>query len=488
MNDVPDLDAASEVKLGVGLPVGQRRPAYIGLAAATAMAVLDASIANVALPTIGRNLHVTPAQTVWVVSAYQMALTAALFTWSSFAQSRGLAMAWRWGVVLFTVASLCCALSHSLPLLIAARLLQGVGAAALISITSALVRYVFPREQLGQALGANAMVIAISVAAGPTIGGSILAVAPWPWLFLINVPIGIAVFLFTRGRLPYVPGHGAPLHLPSVITSAAGFAILVYGMDGFGRGESRPRIALELLCGCLLFGWFLLRQRTLERPMFAVNLYKRPLFALASLSSIFAYSGSAIATVSLPFRFQVVMGLTPLQSGLVMAAWPITMGLTSYVSGRLSDKYPAGILSTIGCGALCLGLALYARLPVHAGALEIMLHGALCGFGFGLFQAPNSRELMRNAPHELTASASAIMASTRIGGQALGAASVSMIFGMFAATLDLHGTAALTRGYAATTAALAVAATIEFIAAFASSSRLWIPQAARDSGLRTSAS
>jgi len=470
------MNVASAPVITDGLPPAQRRRAYIALAAATMMSVLDGTIANVALPTIGRDMHVTPAMTIWIVNGFQVALTAALFTWSSIAQAQGLARTWRYGVAIFTVGSLCCALAHTLPLLVASRVLQGIGAAAILAITSALIRTVFPRDQLGRALGINAMVIATSVAAGPTIGGAILAVAPWPWLFLINVPIGIAVVLATRTILPLVPGHGAALHVPSIITSALGFALIVYGIDGFGHGEARPLIALELIAGGCAFGWFLAHQRHLKQPMFAVDLFSRPLFALASLAGIFAYSGTALAVVTLPFLFQVVMGVTPLQSGLLMTSWPLTMGLTANLAGRLSDRYPAAILSTLGLGMLGLGLALYAMLPEHPSAVQIVLHGALCGFGFGLFQSPNSRELMANAPREQTASASAIMAATRVGGQTTGVASAAVIFAAFAVTLNVHGPAATSRAHDAIATALWIASTVAFTAAVASSVRLWFPR------------
>jgi MFS transporter, DHA2 family, multidrug resistance protein len=469
MMDVVDGSGPAE-----GLPNPERRRAYIALAAATSMAVLDGTIANVALPTIAREMNVSPSMSIWVVNGFQVALTASLFTWSSFGQAQGLARAWRYALALFTAGSLLCALSHALPLLIAARVVQGIGAGGILGLSSALLRTVFPRELLGRALGINALVIGISVASGPTIGGLILAVAPWPWLFLINVPFGIVVVVMAARVLPGTPGHGGKLHVPSIVSSAVGFALLVRGIDGFGHGDSHALIAGELIVGGASFGWFLARQRNLEKPMFAVKLYRRPLFALASLSAALAYCASALAIVTLPFFFQVVMGATPLQSGLLMTSWPLTMGLTANISGRLADRYPAAILSTIGLGMVATGLVLYAMLPLHASSLEIVLHGALCGFGVGLFQPPNSRELMGNAPREQTASASAIMAATRVGGQTCGAAAASIIFAAFAATLDVRGLAALTRAHNAITAALLIAATIAFTAAIASSTRLWV--------------
>ena len=465
-----------------GLPPGQRRRAYIALAAATMMSVLDGTIANVALPTIGRQMHVSAAMSIWVVNGFQVALTAALFTWSSFGQSHGLARTWRYGIMIFTTGSLCCALSQNLTMLIASRVLQGIGAGAILSLTSAIIRTVFPPKMLGQALGINALVIGISVASGPTIGGAILAIAPWQWLFLINIPIGIAILIATLRVLPLVPGHGEPLHVPSIIASALGFALIVRGLDGFGHGDPHLLIAVELVVGFGTFGWFLAKQRHLERPMFAVNLFNKPLFALASLAGIFTYSASALAVVSLPFLFQVVMGMTPLHSALLMTPWPVTMGITANFAGRLSDRYPAAILSTLGAGMLSLGLALYAMMPADAGALQIILHGALCGFGFGLFQAPNSREMMANSPREQTASASAIMAATRVGGQTTGAALAAIVFAAFAISLEVHGTAAVAHARAGTSAALWTASMIAFAGALASSIRFKVPRTTAASG------
>jgi DHA2 family multidrug resistance protein-like MFS transporter len=470
------ISPAESVTAPDGLPALERRRAYLSLAAATSMAVLDGTIANVALPTIGHDMHVSPALSIWVVNGFQLALTAALFTWSSIGQARGLALGWRSGVAIFTAGSLFCALAHTLPLLVAARFVQGVGAAGIMSLSPALLRTIFPRDQLGRALGVNALVIATGVAAGPTIGGAILAIATWPWLFLINVPIGIVVAIATRNVFPPDRGHGGRLHLPSALASACGFALIVYGIDGFGRGTPRPLIALELVAGALSFGWFLAKQRHLERPMFAVDLYARPLFALASLAGFLSFTGSSLAVIALPFLFQDALGATPLQSGLLMTSWPVAMGLTANIAGRLSDRYPAAILSTLGASILTAGLVLYALMPMHPALWQIVTHGALCGIGFGLFQAPNSRGLMASAPREKTASAAAIMAATRVGGQTCGAAALSVIFAGFSMTLGDHGGAAAAHAHDAVTAALWAAAAITLASAAASSVRLGVPR------------
>ena len=218
------------------LPVSRRRRAYTALILGTIMTAIDASIANIALPTIGRELHVSPASTVWIAGAYLLAITATLFTMASLGQSRGTGRVWGSGVALFTVGSILCAVSGTFALLIFARVLQGVGAAAIMSLSPALVRDIYPRSQLGHAFGMNAMYTSIASAAGPTVGGMLLAVFPWQILFAINVPLAIVIVLCARNTLPNVPGTGAALDRLSIATSSIGFSMLVYGFDGFARG------------------------------------------------------------------------------------------------------------------------------------------------------------------------------------------------------------------------------------------------------------
>jgi len=460
-----------------GLPLPERRRAYVAIAAATIMSVLDGTIANTALPAIARELGVTPAASVWIVNGFQLALTASLFAWSSFGQLRGLARAWRYGVAIFTVGSLLCALAHQLPLLVAARMLQGIGAASIMAIGPALLRMVFPRDKLGRAIGVNALVIAIGIAAGPTIGGAILAIAPWPWLFLVNVPIGIAIAWIARGILPAEPHGGAALDLPSIASSAVGFSGIIFGIDGYARGEPLGFALLEFGVGAASFAWFIHRQQHLERPMFAVDLFARPLFALSASTSFLSFTAWGLAFISLPFLFQLQFGATPLVSGLLMTSWPLTMGLLAPISGRLSDRYPAALLTTVGLVVFATGLVLYALLPAHPSTLEIVAHGALCGLGCGIFQSPNSRELMASAPQAHSGSAAAILAAARVGGQTTGAALVAVIFAAFAASFA-GGHVASTAVRAAVTVTLWAGAGFALTAALASITRFRFPRLA----------
>ncbi len=436
------------------------------------MAVLDGSIANTALPTIARELHTTAAQSIWVVNGFQLAVTMTILTYASLGDSRGTSFVYRLGIVLFTLGSLACAISRSLPVLVVSRIFQGFGAAALMAVGPALYRQIFPPQELGKALGISAVIVATSAAAGPTIGGSILAIAPWPWLFAVNVPLGLFDALYSLRMLPNERGTGKPLDVPSVFVSALGFGSLIYGIDGFARHDSGPAIALEIALGLASGLFFVRRQLRLPAPMLAVDLFAKPAFALASITSTLTYTAQGLAFVSLPFLFQAVLGRTPFESGLLLTSWPLSVALAAPIAGRLSDRHSAGILSTVGLAVMALGLALYATLPAHPQAIEIVLHGMICGIGFGFFQAPNNRELVGSAPRGKVGSAAGVLAAVRLTGQTVGAALVAIMFGTLGAAVAAGAEHMETVVRSATPIALWLAAGCATLAMLASGLRL----------------
>jgi DHA2 family multidrug resistance protein-like MFS transporter len=417
------------------LPPAKRWLAVVVVAVGTIMAVLDGSIANTALPTIARELHTSAAQSIWVVNGFQLAVTMTILIYASLGDSRGTSFVYRLGIIVFTLGSLACALSRSLPALVASRVFQGVGAAALMAVGPALYRQIFPPQELGKALGISAVIVATSAAAGPTIGGSLLAIAPWPWLFAVNVPLGVFDTLYSLRTLPNERGTGKPLDVPSMFVSALGFGSIIYGIDGFARHDSLLTIALEIGIGLASGLVFVRRQFRLPTPMLAVDLFANPRFALASVTSTLTYTAQGLAFVSLPFLFQSVLGRTPFESGLLLTSWPLSVALAAPIAGRLSDRYPAGVLSTAGLSVMAIGLGLYAALPPHPSTIEIVVHGTVCGIGFGFFQAPNNRELIGSAPRSKTGSAAGVLAAVRLSGQTVGAALVAIVFGTLGAAV-----------------------------------------------------
>ena len=434
------------------------------------MAVLDGSIANTALPRIARDLHASPAASVWVVNGFALAVTMSLLGFAALGQQRGPVRVYRIGIVVFIAGSLLCALARSLPFLIIARVVQGFGASALMAISPALLRDVFPRRELGRALGINSVVVATSSAAGPTLGGLVLAIASWPWLFAINVPLGLANIALGRA-LPADRPKAGPLDVASFVTSALGFSLTIWGLDGFARSEPVWSILLRVTTGLGCLSWFVRRQFTLAEPMIALDLFRIPSFSFAGATSFATFTAQGLAFVVLPFYFQETLGRTPLESGLLLTSWPIAIALVAPVAGRLSDRYPVGILATAGLAVLTLGLALYAQLSLAAPAWTIVAHGVVCGLGFGFFQSPNNRELIGSAPREKSSSAAGLLAAIRTSGQTVGASIVAIAFGSFGASVATAGSAREAVLHA-TPVALWIACACAAIATIASALRL----------------
>jgi MFS transporter, DHA2 family, multidrug resistance protein len=436
-----------------GLPLPQRYHAIIVVALGITLAVLDSAIANVALPTIARNLNASAASSIWIVNAYQLSVTISLLPLASLGDRIGYRRVYLCGLALFTIASLGCALATSLPTLALARMVQGLGGAGIMSVNTALVRMIYPRSQLGRGVAINAMVVAVASAVGPTIASGVLSIATWPWLFAINVPIGVAACVLGMRVLPFNDPHPAPYDYLSAVLNALVFGLLIFAVDGLGHGERRMWIAAEFV-GAIVIGWyFVRRQLTQSAPLLPVDLLGIPVFALSVGTSVCSFCAQTLAFVALPFLMQDTFGLSQVQTGLLMTPWPLVIVGAAPIAGWLSDHYPAGILGGIGLALFTLGLLSLATLGVHPSAFDIVWRMALCGVGFGTFQSPNNRQMLASAPRERAGGASGMLGTARLTGQTVGAALVALIFGV----APQHGpTAALyvATGFAAVAAVI----------------------------------
>jgi DHA2 family multidrug resistance protein-like MFS transporter len=414
-----------------GLPIPQRYWAMLTVALALIMSVLDSSIANVALPTIATDVNASPADSIWVVNAYQLVITICLLPFASLGENYGYRRVYKVGLVVFTLGSLACAVSDSLATLTAARVVQGFGAAGIMSVNGALVRYIYPRRLLGRGLGLNALLVAVSSAVGPTVAAAILSVANWPWLFAVNVPIGVLAFLIALRSLPVNPLTGHRFDFVSAGLNAVAFGLLITGIDGFGRGGAQGLQFVELAVAGIAGVLLVRRQLSQPSPLLPVDLLRIPVFRLSILTSICSFTAQMLAYVALPFYLQRTLGRSEVATGLLMTPWPLTTGATAQLSGWLSDRYPSGILGAIGLAAMAIGLALLAMLPAHPSNLDIVWRMVICGFGFGMFQSPNNRTILSSAPRERSGGASGMLSTARLFGQTIGAASVALLFGFF---------------------------------------------------------
>jgi DHA2 family multidrug resistance protein-like MFS transporter len=399
------------------------------IAIAVTMAVLDSAVANIALPAIARQLGVSPAESVWVINAYQLAIVVLLLPVAALGERIGYRRVYIGGLGLFTVGSLACALSPTLAWLIAARILQGLGAAAIMGVNGALVRYTYPQKSLGHGVGLNALVVSVAGAIGPTVASGILAVGPWQWLFAVNVPIGIVNVVFASRVLPWSTLSDKKLDWGSAALSALTFGLFFIGVDTFTHAHGQgPLAAAELVMAALAGTWLFLRERHEKRPLIPIDLLCTPVIALSVATSICSFAAYMLAFLALPFWFQAALHRDQVQTGLLMTPWPVGVGLVAPFAGRLADRVPAAILGSAGLLVLAIGLGLLTQLDANAATLDILWRMALCGLGFGFFQAPNNRTMLGSAPRERAGAAGGLLATARLTGMTSGATIAALVF------------------------------------------------------------
>ncbi len=414
-----------------GLPQPQRNAAILTIALGILMAVVDSAIANVALPTIATDLNASPAFSIWIVNGYQLAITISLLPLASLGEIVGYRRVYLVGLALFTVASAFCAMSHSLPMLTISRILQGFGAAGIMSVNSALVRYTYPHSQLGRGIGLNALVVAFSAAVGPTLAAGILAVGSWPWLFAINVPIGAVTLLLGLRSLPHTDHAGRSFDWQSAGLSAITFGVGIAAIDSVGHGEAPTVYLIQFVVAIIAGALLVWRETHMDSPLLPVDLLRIPVFGLSIATSIASFCGQMLAFVSIPFYLQSRFGYSAVHMGLLITPWPIAVAFAAPLAGRLVERYPAGLLGGIGLTMFACGLGALAFLPANPTVFDVVWRMALAGAGFGLFQTPNNRTMIAAAPRERSGGASGMLGTARLLGQTTGAALVALFLGRY---------------------------------------------------------
>ena len=415
-----------------GLPVPQRYGAILAIALGLTVAVMDGAIANVALPTIARDLLASPAESVWIVNAYQMAIIVSLLSLSFLGDIIGYRRIYQAGLVIFTCTSLFCAFSNTLGMLTLARVLQGFGGAALMSVNTALIRIIYPQRFLGRGMGINSLIVAVSTAAGPTVAAAVLSVASWKWLFLINVPIGIAALGLALRFLPdnTQKAQGQRFDVISAVMNALTFGLLISALSGFAQGQNSRLILAEVAALGVIGYFFIRRQLRLPFPLLPVDLFRIPIFSLSIGTSVCSFCAQMLAMVSLPFFLQSVLMRGEVATGLLLTPWPLATMIVAPIAGRMNERYHAGLLGAIGLALFAIGLFALALLPASPGDGDIIWRMALCGAGFGLFQSPNNHTIISSAPRQRSGGASGMLGTARLLGQTSGAALVALMFNL----------------------------------------------------------
>lgn len=424
------------VRDGISMPQRARAAAVIVLG--VTISALDGTIINLALPMVARDLSTSAADAVWVISAYQLVALTMILPCAAMGDRVGHKWIYLAGVAVFAVASGVCFTATSLTMLALARGAQGLGAAGIMAANGALLRLIFPSRLFGRAIAMNSGIIAAASAAGPPVAAVILSVATWPWLFMINIPLGILLIGLGWRALPYTHKPQAQRHqlaIWDVMLNVLTFGLVFLGAQALASAlgyEAQLTVfvfpLVLLLAGLAFASVYLRRQRSLPMPLFPVDLLRIPLFCLSICTSVATFASQALVYVALPFLMLDLWGRSAGEAGLVMSSWPLAVLFMAPLAGMLIGRYSGGLLGAMGLALLTTGLVLMATLDGVPSLQSIVWRMALCGIGFGLFQSPNNHTILTAAPASRSGAAGGMLGTARLTGQVLGAVMLALIF------------------------------------------------------------
>lgn len=402
----------------------------LAVALSVLLSVLDYTVANIATPDIAHDIHASNAAAIWIINAYQLANLIALLPVALLGEKFGHARMCRLGLLVFVVASLCCAMSHNLPELALARAVQGLGGACILGVNAALIRYIYPASQLGRGIALNGLIIASGVAIGPSIAAVVLFFAGWQWLFLINLPLGGVAFYFAVTSLPKTPRTDVKFDALGAGLLAVALACIVSGGDHLAQGGSWQESAVLLVTGLIAMALLVRWQLGRKHPLLPVDLLARPGFSIAFATGFLSFVASNFFMISMPFNLTDQLHRSPVETGLIITAWPVAIMATAPLVGRLADRYPASLLSTLGMVICGTGFLLLRLLPAVPSDPDIAWRIGLAGLGFSMLQPPNNKAMLMAAPRSRVSGASGMISVSRLSGQTIGGMLVALTLGL----------------------------------------------------------
>jgi EmrB/QacA subfamily drug resistance transporter len=398
------------------------------------MATLDSSIVNISLPTIAHFFGVPLNGAIeWVVIAYLVVIAGVLLTTGRLADIIGRKSIWAAGLVIFTTGSAICGASFSLGMLIAARALQGLGGALIMTVSPAILTSAFPASERGRALGMNAVFVALGTSVGPTLGGIITANFTWRWIFYVNVPLGIIGIIATLRILKEQPrqsgrerGRFDPM---GAILLAIGLVCLTLGLS-FGQewGWSSPLLVSTMVVSVCAFIALGIVEHRVKHPIIDFSLLHDRVFLSANVSLVLNFLALFAVSFMMPFYLEELRGYSVIEAGLLLTPLPLTIAVIAPFSGTLADRIGSRWLAAGGLMIACIGLAFISQLNAQSSLWDIVWRLVLTGVGQAMFQSPNNSALMGAAPRSRQGVAAGFLATGRVVGQSVSVALAGAIF------------------------------------------------------------
>ena len=414
----------------------------------TFMATLDSSIVNVALPVMAKSLNVTTGSIAWVVSAYLIVVSVCILFFGRLGDLKGQAKIFRIGLIIFTVGSFLCGVTHSLPLLIAARAVQAVGAAATMANSQGIITRTFPPEERGRALGINGAFVALGTLVGPALGSLIISFASWEYLFWVNVPIGIIAFVANLKLFSKYQEETSKekLDIFGGVLFTLAIAPLFFGLEyGQAIGYLNPLIIASFLVAAIASVSFFLLERKIATPLLDLQIFRNKWFSISIFCAFTSFIAISCSNIILPFYLQNVLELSPGTAGMFMTIYPLVLALSAPVSGYISDKIGSEVLTLIGLSLTSGGLFLMSALGEHPSFFIMGLYIAVMSLGNGLFQSPNNSLVMSMVPAKKLGIGGSVNALVRNVGMVVGISlSTTILYGAMSAKIGYHVTGYVT--------------------------------------------
>jgi EmrB/QacA subfamily drug resistance transporter len=406
----------------------------------TIMGTIDGSIVNVILPTITEYFSADLATVQWVTVIYLLFIGSLLLFFGRLGDILGYKKVYIAGLTGFTIASVLCSFSPSIQWLIFFRALQGLAAAAMMSVPFAIITTSFPHTERGKAMGINALVVSLGLALGPALGGFITSLWSWHFVFFINVPLGIAaiiwtqrIFTETKGEMSRIDVFGAMAAFIFLLS----FLLFINRFQNAGMSSATATLLLvAIIAGVAFLEW----EKRASQPMLDLNLFRSLTFSMANISSLLNFTSQYITVFLTPFYLQMILHHSAREVGLIMTTFPLAIIVTAPICGTLSDRIGTKILTCIGAATCALALIFMSQLTATNNFLDIIWRLALFGLGTGIFQAPNYSAIMGSAPQARQGIASGIMATMRTVGMVLGVAAGGLVLYAFAPASALQET------------------------------------------------
>ena len=396
------------------------------------MACLDTNIVNVALPVMAVKLHVTSSMIAWVASAYLIVLTASILLFGKLGDLKGHTKIFQYGMLAFTIGSFLCSLSHTFAFLIFSRMIQALGAAAVMANNQGTISRTFPKNERGRALGINGAFVALGTLAGPSLGGFVISLAGWQYMFWINVPIGILVFIAGLWFFPKEE-ETSPGKLDLLGSLLFAFSMVPFFLaiqQGQVIGFSHPFILVCFAIAVISFFLFILVQKRSAQPLLELDIFKNKWFSISIFCAFTSYMAISCYNIVQPFYLQDVLRMTPAIAGLYMTIYPLLIVLVSPTSGYMSDKIGSEGLTLLGLVLTGAGLFLMSTLTAYPSLIVMAVFIIVMAIGNGLFQSPNNSLVMSSVPQDQLGVGGSVNALARTIGQTAGiAVSTSLLYG-----------------------------------------------------------